>query len=203
MAGLKQETMTDHEAQPGTGEEDIEKSRKAEVAPIKLYRGPVTYCKNHGPATIRFGGEKKCPFTGCDQKAFVTLDFPTELEAFNRVVLGHTFGKDLVSLIKLFEHSVNWSNSVAFQLLIEFAVAPATLVEASCLLSSSASWKFPPNNERKKFNFGLQTASKVKSNLRFEIYGSFCTSWYMTPSLVWLFRPRFIHWQKTQPLGSS
>ena len=35
----------------------------------------------------------------------------------------------------------------------------------------SASWKFL-TTKGKKFNFGLQTASEIKSNLRFEIYGS-------------------------------
>ena len=61
-------------------------------------------------------------------------------------------------------HTGHWTS-----FLVAAAEAPATLVEADssfglCLLEV-------PNNEQKKFNFGLQTASEVESNLRFEIYG--------------------------------
>ena len=88
MAGIKRETMTDHEAQSETGGEDIVlQVRKADVAP-KLtcmgcngfFRGPVIYCQNkHGLCSICFGDKKECPTAGCGQKAFLTLDVISEL----------------------------------------------------------------------------------------------------------------------------
>merc|ERR1712066_424747 len=81
MSDIKQEVMSD------SGEEYIEKVRKATVAP-KLtcvgcngfFRGTVTYCQNkHGLCSICFGDEKECPITGCGKKSALTLDFPAEL----------------------------------------------------------------------------------------------------------------------------
>ena len=83
----KMSDKPDYKAQSDTGEEYIEKARKADVAP-KLtckgcngfFRGTVIYCQNkHGLCSICFGHKKECPTTGCGQKAILTLDFPAEL----------------------------------------------------------------------------------------------------------------------------
>ena len=69
-------------------EETIPNVPKAVVAP-KLtcigckgfYRGPVSYCQNsHGVCSICLPkDEKRCPIEGCNEEAFITLDFLSEL----------------------------------------------------------------------------------------------------------------------------
>ena len=99
---IKQEIVSDHEAHFDPGEEDIGKFRKANVAP-KLtcsgcngfFRGPVTYCQNkHGLCSNCFGGKKECPITGCAKRAFLTLDFLSELVKELKFPLSCKFKKD-------------------------------------------------------------------------------------------------------------
>ena len=76
--------MSDCEAQFDTGEEDIEHARKADVAtpssPAWDAMDSSTYCQNkHALCSICFGEKKKCTITGCAKKAFLTLDFLSEL----------------------------------------------------------------------------------------------------------------------------
>merc|ERR1712066_215647 len=96
MSDIKQEVMSD------SGEEYIEKVRKAAVAP-KLtcmgcngfFRGPVTYCQNkHGLCSICFGDNIECPVTGCTQKAFLTLDFLSELVKELKLPIPCKYKKD-------------------------------------------------------------------------------------------------------------
>ena len=94
--------MSDHESQSDTGETDIGKFCKADVAP-KLtcigcngfFRGTVTYCQNkHGLCSNCFGDKKECPITGCGQKAFLTLDVLSELVKDLKLSLSCKFKKD-------------------------------------------------------------------------------------------------------------
>ena len=108
MSGIKRfkkeiTSDSDHEAESDTGDEDIGKIRKANVAP-KLtcmgcngfYRGSVKYCKNnHGVCSACLPGDKKeCPVTGCGQNALVTLDFPAELVKELKFPVSCKFKKD-------------------------------------------------------------------------------------------------------------
>merc|ERR1712186_290853 len=101
---IKQETMADQEAQSDIGEEYIEKVciRKADVA-AKLtcmgcngfFRGTVTYCQNkHGLCSNCFEDKKECPVTGCAQKAFLALDFLSELVKDLKFPVPCKFKKD-------------------------------------------------------------------------------------------------------------
>ena len=103
MAGIKKETMTDHEAQSDTGEEYIEKVCKADVAP-KLtcmrckgfYRGSVKFCiNNHGFCSSCSRGIKEwCPVAGCRQNAIVTVDVLSELVKELKLPLPCKFKND-------------------------------------------------------------------------------------------------------------
>ena len=102
MSDIKQEIIPDHEPQSDTDEEDFVQVRKTNVA-SKLtctrcngfFRGPVTYCQNrHGLCSICFDGKKECPITGCVQKAFLTLDFLSELVKELKLPLPCRFKKD-------------------------------------------------------------------------------------------------------------
>ena len=100
---IKQENMSDHEAQSDAGEEYIGKVRKADVAPMLtcmgcngFYKGSVKYCMNsHGVCSSCLPGDRKqCPVTGCGQNALVTLDFPSKLVRNLKLPLPCPFKKD-------------------------------------------------------------------------------------------------------------
>ena len=99
---IKTEAMSDHKAESDTGEEDIGKFSKADVAPMLtcmgcngFFRGPVTYCQNkHGLCSSCFGNKKECPTTGCSQKAFLTMDVLSELVKKLKFPVSCRFKKD-------------------------------------------------------------------------------------------------------------